>query len=323
MNPTVSVLLPAYNAARFIDQTIESVVGQTFSDWELVAVDDVSSDATFERLQDWTLREPRLRLFRNETNRGMTANWNRCLEEARGTYIVKLDADDAFRPKTLEVLVNAMSADDIVGAGVRTLRCTEADLEPFDGQPADDAMINAGFNPYEDQTRGCDRWYNLAALGNQLWHSCGYIVRREFLQRRAFDERFGCCSDTEMILRMLECEGRFVHNAYVGVLYRQVQGSISHQFQANNWRTWEGCVVLLLSISRAHRARLLPRSVMTRYAQLWNRWRHFRGSAEFEKVIPPAIRERLDSAMSEVPPPPWTDRAICRARQTASRLLRG
>lgn len=322
MAPTVSILLPAFNAERFIDTTIESVRAQTFTDWELIAVDDTSRDGTFARLQDWATREPRLRAIRNEANLGMTANWNRCLSFATGQYIVKLDADDAFRPKTIEVLVGSMTADDLVGAGVRTLRCTEADLEPFDGQPADDAMLNAGMNPYEDQIRTCANWYNLAVYGHQLWHSCGYIVRRDFLNQRGFDERFGCVSDTEMILRMLECEGRFAHSAYVGVLYRQVAGSISHQFQANNWRTWEGCVVMLLSLSRTHRSRSLPRGVMSRYAHLWNRWQNFRRSAEFDKVIPPAIQQRLDSVMSEVTPPPWTDRALIRARQTASRLIR-
>ena len=82
--PRVSVLLPAYNAERFVDAAVESIRAQTFADWEIVAVDDCSRDETPARLRAWAEREPRLRYSRNPSNRGMTGNWNECLARARG-----------------------------------------------------------------------------------------------------------------------------------------------------------------------------------------------------------------------------------------------
>src|SRR5258708_26944991 len=75
-SPRVSVLLPAYNADRFVDAAVESLRVQTFSDWEIVAVDDCSRDGTDARLLAWAEREPRLRCLRNSRNQGLTRHWN-------------------------------------------------------------------------------------------------------------------------------------------------------------------------------------------------------------------------------------------------------
>src|SRR5437764_6696360 len=164
----VSVLLPAYNVERFVDAALASVQAQTFSNWEVIAVDDGSTDRTHERLLEWSRRDARIRVYHNEGNQGMTGNWNCCLAHARREFVLKLDADDVLRPRTLEVLTAAVDRADIVGAGVRTLLCS-VDLEPFDGLPADDAMMHAGIDPYQDHRLACRRWSEIAFLGHQLW----------------------------------------------------------------------------------------------------------------------------------------------------------
>jgi glycosyltransferase involved in cell wall biosynthesis len=90
--PTVSVIMPAYNGAALIGDTIQSVLAQSFADFELVIVDDCSTDTTWDLLQ--TFADPRIRCFRAEQNGGPVATRNQAFGHARGRYIVGLDQDD-------------------------------------------------------------------------------------------------------------------------------------------------------------------------------------------------------------------------------------
>ncbi len=315
--PRVSVLLPAYNAERFVDAAVASIRAQTFADWEIVAVDDCSRDETPAHLRAWAEREPRLRYSRNPSNRGMTGNWNECLARARGELVLKLDADDVLRPRALELLADALSDPTVIGAGVRTLRCSE-ELEPYAALPADEAMVGGGLDPYADQTHSCERWYDVAAAGHQLWHSCAFMVRRTFLAGRGYDERLGCASDTELVWWLLEQPGRFAHRAYVGVLYRSVAGSVSDQFRANDWLTWEGCCANLLTLHR-RRPRGLPRPLRLRYANLWHRWQTFRRSAA-ATALPGTLLHNLDAIVAGLENPPLKDRLLWNGREWLHRL---
>src|SRR5437667_3511518 len=86
--PAVSVCIPAYRGAAHIGEAIESVLAQSFADFELVVVDDASRDDTAAVVARY--RDPRIRFLRNERNAGVQANWNRCLELARGRYFKPL-----------------------------------------------------------------------------------------------------------------------------------------------------------------------------------------------------------------------------------------
>jgi glycosyltransferase involved in cell wall biosynthesis len=99
--PRVTVLTTVYNGARYLDQTIESILAETFTDFEYVIVDDGSTDGTPEILARAAMHDPRIVLLRNETNRGIPAAANRGLAVARGTYIARLDADDLSLPGRL------------------------------------------------------------------------------------------------------------------------------------------------------------------------------------------------------------------------------
>lgn len=98
--PFFSVLIPAYNAAPFIEFTLRSVYNQTFSDYEIVVVDDGSTDGTSELLQKQT--DARLRIIR-QANAGECACRNRCIRESRGQFLAFLDADDAWESHHLEL----------------------------------------------------------------------------------------------------------------------------------------------------------------------------------------------------------------------------
>lgn len=102
--PKVSVITPAYNVAPYIGQCIESVQAQTLTDWEMVIVNDASTDETPQIVQRY-LNDSRIRLVQNERNMGLGYTRNRALREARGEWIAVLDADDWYAPERLEKLV--------------------------------------------------------------------------------------------------------------------------------------------------------------------------------------------------------------------------
>lgn len=101
--PKVSVITPAYKAARYIGQAIESVQAQTLTDWEMIIVDDASPDETAAVVERY-LDDPRIKLIRSERNRGECGARNLALEAAQGEWVAPLDADDWFAPQRLERL---------------------------------------------------------------------------------------------------------------------------------------------------------------------------------------------------------------------------
>lgn len=104
--PAVSILVPSYNHARFISQCIESVQAQTFEDWEMIVVDDVSTDATVEIARSFS--DPRIKVHVNGTNLGTYGNLNRCLDLATADLAAVLNSDDYWRPTKLEKQVDLL-----------------------------------------------------------------------------------------------------------------------------------------------------------------------------------------------------------------------
>jgi glycosyltransferase involved in cell wall biosynthesis len=310
MSPRISVLLPAYNAAPWVGEAIESVRAQTFGDWEIVAVDDASTDDTLARLHSFS--DPRLRIEHNARNLGMTANWNRALSFATGELVLKLDADDALKPRALELLAAALDENDVVAAGIRSLQC-DASLEPFDGIQGDDVMQRNGIDPYRDSVHAGDTWYDIAAIGYQLWSSSAFLVRREFMQAGGgWDERFGCASDTELIWRTLESGRPVAHRGAVGALYRVRPGSISDEYRSRGWLTWEAVAANLLSLSRVRKTRSLRRSLRMHYVRLWQRWQRS------TRNLPDDLCTKLEDVVARVPPPPLGDVLMTRIRDGVS-----
>ena len=115
--PRVSVLLPVYDAERYLDEAVESILAQTFSDFELLAIDDGSRDASLARLEAYARRDSRVRVVR-QTHAGLVATLNAGLALARGELIARMDADDVSLPDRLSLQVSALAArSDIVCMG--------------------------------------------------------------------------------------------------------------------------------------------------------------------------------------------------------------
>ena len=101
MNDLVSIITPSYQTASFIAETIESVLAQTYTNWEMIIVDDCSTDATDEVVAPY-LGDSRIRYLKNEKKSGAAVSRNRALREAKARWIAFLDSDDLWSPKKLE-----------------------------------------------------------------------------------------------------------------------------------------------------------------------------------------------------------------------------
>ncbi|HWE53415.1 MAG TPA: glycosyltransferase family 2 protein [Bryobacteraceae bacterium] len=101
----ISILIPVHNRALFIGACVESALAQTYPDFEIVIVDNASTDSTWEICQSLSARDKRIRTFRNESNIGPVRNWKRCIDEARGETGKILFSDDLIAPSFLEKTV--------------------------------------------------------------------------------------------------------------------------------------------------------------------------------------------------------------------------
>lgn len=115
--PAVSILMTAYNREQYIAEAIESVLASSFPDFELIIVDDSSTDGTFKIAKDYEW-DKRVRIFRNPKNLGQFANRNHAASLASGTYLKFLDSDDILYPHSLAIMMEAMLQYPEAGIGV-------------------------------------------------------------------------------------------------------------------------------------------------------------------------------------------------------------
>ena len=106
MNDMVSIIMPSYNSEMYIADSIKTVVAQTYTNWELIIVDDCSTDKTIQIIESF--HEPRIKLFSNEKNSGAAISRNLALQKATGKWIAFLDSDDWWHPQKLEIQLRFM-----------------------------------------------------------------------------------------------------------------------------------------------------------------------------------------------------------------------
>src|SRR5688572_19220137 len=112
---SVSVVIPAYNAERYLPEAVESILRQTFQDFEVIAIDDCSTDGTWGVIQSFAAKDPRVRAYRNDRNLGIAGNRNKGVGLARGKYLLWQDADDVSVPGRLEKQFRFMESHPDVG----------------------------------------------------------------------------------------------------------------------------------------------------------------------------------------------------------------
>ncbi len=122
--PRISVIMPVYQAENFLEQSVGSVLAQSFQDWELILVDDGCRDGSPKLCDRFAQQDQRIRVFHRKKNAGVSEARNLGLHEAKGEYIAFLDADDAFLPRALESLLELLERTGADSAGCAHLNVT-------------------------------------------------------------------------------------------------------------------------------------------------------------------------------------------------------
>lgn len=205
----ISVVIPSYNAAKYVVVAVESVLAQTYRDFEILVVDDGSTDDTREVLRKYGAAVQYL----YKTNGGVSSARNYGIEKARGKYVAFLDADDVWLPEKLEKQMAVMEADARIGLCYAATEKVDENLRTIGRIEAD---------VYEDYCAALLLNLNIVA------GSCSSaVVRRDVArQTSGFDAQFSTCADWEYWLR-LSLLTRFAPVKEYLVKYRVVAGSMS------------------------------------------------------------------------------------------------
>lgn len=119
--PLVSIIMGAYNEEKTLSKCIDSIFAQTYSNWEFIVCNDCSQDHTEEILNEYAIKDSRIRVLNNDKNLRLAESLNRCLEVANGKYIARMDADDISLPKRIEAQIEYLESHseiDCVGCGM-------------------------------------------------------------------------------------------------------------------------------------------------------------------------------------------------------------
>lgn len=188
MSPKVSIITITYNRARYIKEAIESVLVQSFGDWELIIIDDASTDNTPAIVQEYAQKDSRIRYFRNETNLKIPRSRNLGLKMAEGKYIAVLDSDDVWaEPDKLRKQVEFLENNPeyaLVGGGV--IFIDENGRE-----------ISRRLNPSDDK-----EIRRRILFKNPFVHSGVLYLRKAALESGGYDENLNVSEDYDLWLKM-------------------------------------------------------------------------------------------------------------------------
>jgi glycosyltransferase involved in cell wall biosynthesis len=201
--PTVSVCLPVYNGQRFLSIAIESVLAQSYKDFELLIIDDCSTDSSPQIVAEYAATDHRIRSLKNPENLGLFNNYNECIRRASGRYIKLFAQDDVFHPNILERMVQVLDsrpnvalvscAKGWISETGEVIEATNENalrtLKPFDEdicKPALEAMLDS-----------------FQRFVNWLGEPCTVMFRQEH-KDTGFDVRFKQIGDLEYSYRLLQ-----------------------------------------------------------------------------------------------------------------------
>lgn len=196
--PLVSVVFLSYNNARFIRRAIESALSQTYERFEVIAIDDCSSDESVSILESYG--DDRIKIFRHAENLGLTPSYNEAIQRATGDFIINLDSDDAFSPTRTVRQLEAFASDarvDVVGTYVEII---DENDQPHARAPELEALLN---QPWD---------FNAA----RTWIGQNNLARSSTMMHRRLHERVGPnelgmlrAPDYDLWTRALQTGGRF------------------------------------------------------------------------------------------------------------------
>lgn len=211
--PRISVLLPVYNAEKFLPEAIESVLGQSYDDFELIAIDDGSNDNSLEILERYSETDNRIRIISRE-NRGLTPTLNEGIELAIGEYIARMDADDICIPERFAVQLAFLDAHpEICAVGGQVILIDEEgrELTPF-SLPHNHADIDKS---------------HLSGPGSEICHPAAMIRTKVLEHLGGYNEANETAQDFDLWLRMAEV-GQLANVDQIVLYYRQHLQSVGY-----------------------------------------------------------------------------------------------
>lgn len=231
--PAISVLLPVYNGAAYLEQAVRSILGQTETDFELLVLDDGSRDASLGILRQLASQDPRVRIWSRE-NRGLVATLNELIEHARAPYLARMDADDIACPDRFRQQILFLNEHpDVVCVGAAQALIDERGRYLTDIVP-----------PLSDS----DIQRSILAGHGAICHPTA-MIRREAMQAvGGYDAAMRHCEDLDLWLRLGE-HGKLANLATVLLKYRLDPGSVS----ARHWEEQRGNARLACEAAWARR----------------------------------------------------------------------
>lgn len=206
--PVVSVIMPVYNSADFIKEAIESILNQTFSDFEMIVIDDCSTDNSAEII--CSIQDERLVFLKNDVNLGVAKTLNRGIEVAKGKYIARMDADDVSLPDRFDKQVSF-----------------------FEAHP--DYILCGGFAvTYDGESQfvypSVDNYLRPLLLFQNVFVHPNVMFRADALKKLKYDEGFNFCEDYDLWFRCSRM-GKIMVLPHILLRYRVHAGSVTFQKQ--------------------------------------------------------------------------------------------
>jgi len=192
--PTVSVIIPSYNHEKYVRECIQSVLDQTFQDFEIIITDDCSTDRTVEIIESF--KDPRISFFQHSTNKGVSVTANDCLMHASGKYVAWLSTDDAWYPEKLAVQVGYLEQHPYIA----TIFGKVEWVDEF-GNPMDEQFPY--LHVYDVENRNRHEWLRqFFMIGNCLSLPSSLVRRECFSEVGMFDPVFAGVPDLDLWVRI-------------------------------------------------------------------------------------------------------------------------
>lgn len=265
--PKITVLMPVYNAERYLRTAVDSILGQTFSGFELLIVDDGSDDGSTAIVSSYT--DKRIRLIRNECNLGLIATLNKGLQAARGQYVARMDADDISLPTRLERQIAYLERHREVGVVGSHFRQIDENGRILSTERRERKDFMVSFRMYMEAY-------------NPFCHPAVMFRTKEIRDQGGYSPAFPSAEDGALWFQLNESGTRFATIPKVFLLYRIHCGQICQQDKHTQvmsfYRAYAESLSSLLGVS------VLPEEAMRLHACRLDE-EHIKGDADLEKLL--------------------------------------
>lgn len=220
MDSKLSIIIPVYNNERYLQTTLQSVLAQTYPDFEVLAIDDGSTDGSLAICQKFAQKDRRLRVIHKE-NGGVSSARNRGIEEAMGKYIAFVDGDDCIDPEMYTTMITVLQ-----DTGADLVDCRVIKESQYMQQPYEEGDVEVSDHPLE-----C-----LSKKGYFIDSSLNKVYRRDFIGYTRFDEGISYSEDKLFVTELIFKAKRMALVSNVFYHYIQHGDSLSWQDTAAVWQ---------------------------------------------------------------------------------------